>query len=297
MTELITKLTPELEAELRRKIAARNKNIAAKKAAQLKTTVGGYLPCDFIKFCRLKAAEGVKMNYSKKSESSDIYTEDDQGRVFVSRDDLNAEYDREAITRHGNDPCKRFDEWGFPGTPAERKFLLEHDFGSLARDSLSTLRNGGWVYAYGEVGNGKTALAMRCAWEMLKEKPSQKASFVSMNQYFLDQIKRNNAEQAAYKRGEAFYDGNLPFRKIVILDDFDKPNLANEHNARVFLDLIERLKDKHLVFITANISMKSLYERYREEWNIKPIIDRIRQMCLILPEFKEKSKRRFQEVK
>jgi len=290
MTNSITTLTPELETELRLKIAARNKKLAAEKAVQSKNTVGSYLPSDFKKFCLLKAAEGEKI------EKRNIYTEDGQGRVWISRNDLEAEYDREALARHGNDPCKRFDEWGFPGTPTERKFLLNHDFGSLVKDSLIALWKGSWVYAHGEVGNGKTALAMRCAWELLKTRPAQKSSFVSMNQYSLDQIQRENSETAAIRRGETVYSESLNFREIVILDDFDKVNYANGHKTRTVLDLVERLKKgSHQVFITSQISLPALYRRYEDNHDMKPLIDRLRQMCLILPEFKEKSKRRFEK--
>ena len=115
-----------------------------------------------------------------------------------------------------------------------------------------------------------------------------------MNQYSLDQIKRENAELVAIRRGQEVYCESLSFPQTVILDDFDKVNYGNEHKLRTVLDLIERLKTGgHQVFITSQISLKSLYERYREMHDIKPIIDRLRQMCLVLPEFTGKSKRRF----
>ena len=307
MTTLITELTPELEAEFRLNIIARNKKLALENAAEAKKeTIGDYLP-EFIKLARSMSG---KCEETDNSSCGDNTTVDTQGRTWVSREDLWASYDAEAMERHGNDPNKRFDEWNFPGTPNERKFLLEHDFGPLLKNSLAALEAGNWVYAHGEVGNGKTALAMRTAWQLLEPRPSAKASFVSMNQYSLDQIQRENAETVAIRRGEP-YTEDLNFHETVILDDFDKVNYRNEHKLRTALDLVERLKKgKHRVFITSqlplffgreeeaqrvkNEMLPSLYCRYSGMFDIKPLIDRLRQMCLVLPEFKEKSRRRFQ---
>jgi DNA replication protein DnaC len=289
-SELILELAPELETEYREKIAARRLR-AAKKRRELKNGISDAIPSAFAKFCRSKAAEATKNN-----NDTITATFDNKGRVFISPASLRSHFDAEAIKKHGNCPIRRFEQWEFPGTPQERDFLLNHNFGSVIKDSLNTLKKSGWVYAYGGVGLGKTSLAIRVAWEFLKERPAEKASFVSVNQYFLDQIKRNQAELAAFKRGDEFYDSALSFRRFVILDDFDKPNFANEHNMRVFLDLIERLKSKHVVFITANYSLPELYRRYREQWNIKPVMDRLRQQCLMLPEFKGQSKRKFKNL-
>ena len=293
MNESIIELTPELESEYRKRIEARNKKLDAQKAPQLKNTVASYLPADFIEFARSRAAELRKANSSKISNSPDDFKTDEHGRLWISTEDLGKKYDREAIERHGNDPLKRFDEWEFPGTPREREFLLQHDFGALIKDSLIALESGSWVYAFGEVGNGKTALAMRAAWELLKSRPSERAKFISMNRYILDQIKRENAEQVAIRRGQEIYEERLNFPKVVILDDFDKLNFKNELNQRVILNLIDQLKNGHQVFVTAQCSLKVLYERYIESWELKPIIDRLRQMCLVLPEFKGKSNRKY----
>lgn len=298
MTDPILTLTPELESEFRQRIEARNKKLAASKSVQSKNANSDYSPSDFIKFCLLKVAEMKKTNCPEKSDNSsfderDLYYRDEHGRNCIKADDLRKLNDAKAIERHGNDPNIRFDEWGFPGTPSERKFLLSHDFGSAIKNSLIALESGKWVYAFGEVGNGKTALAIRTAWEFLKSRPSRKASFVFMNQYSLDQIRRESSELAAMRRGDEVYGESLNFHNLVILDDFDKVNYRNEYKTRTALDLIERLKkEPHRVFITSQISLGELYTRYEENWDMKPLIDRLRQMCLILPEFKGKSKRR-----
>jgi len=247
------------------------------------------LPSGFAAYCRMKASQA-----QDKPKEPEYFTVDKSGRLCITKESLVAKHNREAVARHGNDPIKRFDEWGFPGTPQEREFLLNHDFGSVVKESLTTLKNGGWVYAFGEVGNGKTALAMRAVWEFLKDRPSEKASFISMNQYSLDQIRRENSEAAAYRRGEEVYSENLSFRKIVILDDLDKVNYGNDHKCRTILQLIEGLKrGNYAVFATSQISLGDLYRRFPDQFDMKPLVDRLRQMCLVLPEFKGKSHRRF----
>lgn len=312
MAELILDLTQELEAEYQKKITARNVQKALEKPRELKNKLIDCLPSVFGDFCRLKATESKKTNLPKKSNSSefderDFFYEDEQGRSCIKAADVERLNDLEAIERHGNDPDKRFDEWDFPGTARERAFILKHDFGALIKDSLIALESGSWVYAHGSVGLGKTSLAMRVAWELLRDKPSRKATFISMNQYSLDQIKRDNAEQAAIRRGERLYEKDLNFNEFVILDDFDKVNFNNEHKTRVVLSLIESLKKgRHKVFITAQIALgykekkgqprryDAIYNKYRENWDMKPLADRLREMCLVLPEFTGQSKRRFE---
>lgn len=292
MIEPILKLTSELELEFQSKIEARNPQKDRQNTRESKNRISEYLTSDFIKFCRLKAAETKKTN---SPEKPDIWYRDNQDRSCITRDKLKELNNLEALARHGNDPDKRFDEWSFPGTPAERKFLLNHDFGAILKNCLSALESGNWVYAFGEVGNGKTALAMRAIFEFLKSRPARKASFVFMNQYSLDQIRRENAEQTAINRGNEIYNEKLNFHNLVVLDDFDKINYRNEYKVRTVLNLVERLKkDEHRVFLTSQISLGKLYERYKENWDMKPLIDRLRQMCLILPEFKGPSKRKYE---
>ena len=297
-------LTPEIVERFARARANRaglQKNLPKKPGIK---TIGRLLPSEFINFARLKAAELKKTN-SQENVVDSIFRIDNQGRAYITHDDLERRYNAEASARHGNDPLKRFDEWGFPGTSAERSFLLNHAFGGLLQDSLKALEEGNWVYAFGEVGNGKTALAMRTAWEFLKNRPSAKATFISMNQYSLDQIARETSEQNAIRRGEEVYTEKLNFHNFVILDDFDKVNFGNEHKLRTVLDLVDRLKiGGHRVFITAQIPLMSkkmelhdkkstLYGRHSGMLDIKPALDRLRQMCFVLPEFKEKSFRKY----
>lgn len=301
----ITELTPEILERFAR-ARARRALLEARipKKTSVFSTVGGFLPADFIEYARMKAAEIKKTNSQEKIDGSDFRI-DEQGRAYITPEELSRRHDAEALARHGNDPEKRFDEWGFPGTRPERNFLLNHDFGPLIQSSLEVLDAGGWVYAFGEVGNGKTALAMRTAWEFLKNRPDAKATFISMNQFSLDQIPRETSERNALRRGEEVYTGKLNFHNFVILDDFDKVNFGNEHKLRSVLDLIDRLKSgRHRVFITAQIALMSkklealdkkstLHGRYGGMLDIKPVLDRLRQMCLVLPEFKEKSFRKY----
>lgn len=289
MNSPVLELTPEYEKELRLKIAARILEKSAQPPQGLKNKVFECIPSRFKKFARKMAAKTPKAE-----NSTDVHFEDEQGRIWISKADMLRQFDQDAIARHGNDPFKRFDEWGFPGTLRERQFLMKHDFGDLLESSLKSLKSGGWVHAFGNVGNGKTALAIRCAWELLKDRPSEKATFISMNQYALDKVNRDNAETEAIKRGEQVYSASLNFHRIVILDDLDKVKY-NDYYLRVCLDLVTRLKDEeHAVFVTSNCSLTALYKRYEEMHDMRAYIDRLRQMCLILREFKEKSRRRYE---
>lgn|GEM_PF-5502623 len=277
---------------------AKNEILAAKIARELKNDTSKVTLVSFGDFCRNMALKTRKSNLPKKTDSLEIFKRDGQGRYCVKKEDLQVIHDREAAARHGNDPDARFDEWNFPGTREERKFIFAHDFGSVVEASLTALEAGKWVYIFGEVGNGKTSLAMRLTWEFLKDRPSRKASFVSMNRYSIDQVKREMSEQAMIRAGHETYSEELRLANFVILDDLDKVNYRNEHKTRTILDLVERLKKGgHRVVVTSQISLKTIYERYQENWDMKPLIDRFRQMCLILPEFQEKSKRRYENFR
>lgn len=210
--------------------------------------------------------------------------------------------DDEAIKEHGNNPDKRLNEWGFTGSQQERDFILKHDFGHVLEHSLEKVRTGKWIYAYGKPGLGKTALMTRVIWELLKDKPSRRASFIAINDYCRNIVKRAAAEDAAIRRGE-FFDpdaGAQALRGVVLLDDLDKANFANEHICRTVLGLIERLKApvkmssgrmvRRFVLITSQLSIEKLEARHNNP-DMEPLCDRLRQMCFVLPEFKGRSKR------
>jgi hypothetical protein len=134
----------------------------------------------------------------------------------------------------------------------------------------------------------------RAIWELIKDRPRSRASFVSMNDYVRRQIQRDIQVSAALNRGESpdADTGDKPFAGLVLLDDFDKMNLGNEYNLRTVLSLIERLKKENAwVLITAQLSIGELMKKYRRMDDISPLCDRLREMCFMLPRFKGRSLR------
>jgi hypothetical protein len=284
MSKTTTELTPEI---LDRFANARARLDKLKKPKPKNNIAGTVL--SFVQ--RTKPAN---VNIGASEPEPDFYTTDKEGRVWITEADRNKMLDAEAVKRHGNDPNIRLTECGFPAHKRDRAFLLNHDFGSLIKESLIALRDRKWVYAFGQVGRGKTALMTRATWELIKDRPRSRASFVSMNDYVRRQIQRDIQVDAALNRGESPDPdtGGKPLAGLVLLDDFDKMNLGNEYNLRTVLSLIERLKKENAwVLITAQLSINELMKKYRRMDDISPLCDRLREMCFILPKFEGRSLR------
>lgn len=297
MNKLILDPTQEWLVRQQAKINARNEEKAAKTPPRLKNMIGECLSPDFAKIAHSVAAKLPKVSETGipvSGEPRDLLYKDEKGQTCILKADVGRMNDLEAMERHGNDPIRRFDEWDFPGNARRREFLLAHDFGELLKKSLIALDSEHWVYAYGGVGLGKTALAIRTVWERLKTRPSEKASFVSVNEYMSDFIKRELSEEADIRKGNATYTPRLKFHKVVILDDLDKMSFKTDYRKRAVLALFERLiRDEHLVFITAQMSLLKLFEKYENDPELKPPIDRLRDMCFVLPEFTGDSNRKY----
>ncbi|MGY5852441.1 MAG: hypothetical protein RTU92_02615 [Candidatus Thorarchaeota archaeon] len=254
----------------------------------------------FAAHCREMAAKMVRPMVDAKTavkNISDFYSEDKDGRLHITKINLSKMNDAEALERHGNDPNVRLDECGFPGSRQERKFLLEHDFKGTVETVIEQLRKRKWIYAYGKVGRGKSALMTRVIWELLKDRPSSKASFISVNDYARNAVSRQNRADAAVRRGEEMDQdtGGDRLRNLALLDDFDKANFSNEFIGRMVLDLIERLKKPNAkgkrpwILITSQLSIDELEKRHASNPDMEPLCDRLRQMCHVLPKFEGES--------
>lgn len=289
MTETPDELTPEIAAGF---ADARKRRAAIE--AEPKSDLSSFLPGNVRKLAKMgDASRATEHEYLKK---------DDQGAVFISKNSLNKLKDKEAMARHGNDPNVRLDEWGFPGGWRQRQFILKHDFGKTLQTCLRELRNRKWIYLYGNIGLGKTALAVRAVWELLKDRPTSKATFISANNYIREAVRRESAIQAALRRGgnPDPDTGGQPLRNLVVLDDLDKFNWRNDFNIYCLLSLIEKLQNPNpqlkrkgsaWVLITAQFSIDELMRRHGQKEDVAPLCDRLRQMCYVLPRFEGASKR------
>lgn len=284
MTEADTEPTPEI---LARFAAAKAKRDKLKKPKPINNIAGTVL--SFVQ--RAKPASAEIPNTCSDPE---FFTKDADGRIWITEADHNKMLDAEAAKRHGNDPNVRLTECGFPAHKRDRRFLLNHDFGNQLSEISGQLKARKWIYAFGQVGRGKTALMTRAIWELIKDKPRSRASFVYMNDYIRKQVQRDIQVNAALNKGRTpdADTGGKPFAGLVLLDDFDKINLGNEYNLRTVLALVERLKKENAwVLITAQFSIGELMKKYRRMDDISPLCDRLREMCFTLPMFTGKSLR------
>lgn len=291
MTEANTELTPEIKAlfaAARAGVATRKAKLDKLKKLEPKNNIAGTV------LSVVRRIKRTEAGIPTLDQEPVFYTRDAEGRDWITEADHNSMLDAEAVKRHGNDPNVRLTECGFPAHKRDRHFLLTHDFGSLIKESLIALHDRKWVYAFGQVGRGKTALMTRAIWELIKDKPRSRASFVYMNDYVRGKVQRDIRINAALNRGESpdSDTGEKPFAGLVLLDDFDKMNLGNEYNLRTVLSLIERLKKENAwVLITAQLSIGELMKKYRRMDDISPLCDRLREMCFTLPKFKGRSLR------
>jgi chromosomal replication initiation ATPase DnaA len=284
MTKIITDPTPEILA----RFAAAKVRLDKFKARQPKNNISGTVQ-SFVE--RLKQAD---LRLSSAESEPAFYTTDKEGRSWITPENLGKMLDAEAVKRHGNDPDIRLTECGFPAHKRDRHFLLTHDFGEQLFKIIEQLKKRKWIYAFGRVGRGKTALMTRAIWELIKKRPRSRASFVSMNDYVRGRVNREIQVNAALNKGRSpdMDTGDKPLAGLVLLDDFDKMNLGNEYNLRTILGLVERLKKENAwVLITAQFSIGELTRKYCDMDDISPLCDRLREMCFTLPKFEGRSLR------
>ena len=210
----------------------------------------------------------------KKKLEDDLYIKDDKGREIINpvvhERILEIDSRQNAIFQHGNDPDKRLDLCGFP--KKDRKFMFEYKYQEvLAQFPNLDLKNSTWAFIYGEIGTGKTTLAIRLAWEWMKKEPARKATFLSVSDWIEEQCQKldfTNEEQSQYPP--------LPrFRKYVILDDFDKVKFSEWKMLQIFrlVDYLDRNDRK--VIITGNRGFSELVKKANYDLDFRSAIDRI----------------------
>jgi DNA replication protein DnaC len=222
------------------------------------------------------AAGKVKPNSEKMLDS--------QGRCYIdiekTRQVIQEGEDKKALRWHKNDPNVRLDEYGFPRDHQDRKFILTHDFGKQLSEITRQLKNGSrWIYLHGKWGLGKTSIATRAIWELIKPCSSAKATYISINHWVNDQM----------PDGEKY---TPVLRKLVLLDDFDKFEVRSDFQVRAVLRLIEQLKERNsLVLITSQFSLEELLKKNKHHIDFQVMIDRIRGKSVVLDKFVGESKR------
>lgn len=185
----------------------------------------------------------------------------------------------EAIERHGNNPDKRLDECGFPADRRDRNFLLNHNFEDL--NTLVDMAKHSWIYLYGDAGRGKTSLATRIAWELIKDHPTQGATFLSV-------IKWMNSLMF----GQDEYIDLSKLCRVVVVDDFDKFDQQKDFQIKHLLRLIEELKNRHLVIITSNYSRDEMLNINPSSLDLKVMLDRVSGKSVDYPRLTGESFRR-----
>jgi DNA replication protein DnaC len=211
------------------------------------------------------------------------FHEDEKGRPFqdVSKF-VSQENDVKrniALKRHGNDFNKRLDECQFPYDRKDRLFISSHNFGENLSTIMSNIRRS-WIYIYGDPGRGKTSLATRAVWEMIKNYPEREATFLSIGKW-VKSLQPDNPEYVDISK----------MKKIVLIDDFDKFDKQKDFQIRQLLLLIEELKNRHIVIITANHAIDQIADSNKNSLDLEVMIDRVRGKSVILERFEGESYR------
>lgn len=227
----------------------------------------------------VKARERVRSGV----EIADAWYTDDQGRVFLDVSEAIENDDKVkrqmAIARHGNSFNARLDECGFPFDRKDRKFILTHVFGEPL-DFIMANINKTWIYLYGDPGRGKTSLAIRAVWEMIKNYPEREATFISVGKW-MKSLQAGNQEYIDLSK----------MKRIVVIDDYDKFDKSKDFQIRQLLLLIEELKNRHLVIITSNHSLEEMLSFNNQSLDLEVMIDRIKGKSVVMPRFTGESHR------
>lgn len=186
---------------------------------------------------------------------------------------------RDELSRHNNDPNIRLDECGFPEDRADRSFLLNKDFGDDLDYILNNIRSH-WIYLHGDPGLGKTSLAIRSAWELIKDNPVEKATFLSVAKW-TDSLKVGKEEYLPLSK----------LRRVVVIDDFDKFDQRKNFQIRQLLLLVEELKNRHLVVFTSNYSREEILSFNQNSMDLEVMLNRIKGKSIDFPRFTGKSYR------
>ncbi len=212
----------------------------------------------------------------------ETYMKDDDDRDYMSAGEVQGELqedaDSAAMVRHGNDPNIRLDEGGFPNDRADREFMLTHDFGESLKKILGCIEYS-WIYLYGDPGRGKTTLATRAVWELIKDSPSTKAQYISVNDWTNSLLPGEEKHIIDIKK--------LP--KIIVLDDFDKFSLKSEFQIRHMLRLVEESRKRRMLIITSNYSRPEILKKNPASLDLEVMLDRLKGKSIDFPQFTGKS--------
>ena len=189
--------------------------------------------------------------------------------------------DKKALEFHKNDFNIRLDDCDFPTNRVDRNFALTHDF-KEALPKATSMFNNFWIFIHGDYGTGKTSLAIRVMWEVMKNKPSLRPSWLSMNSWINSQMPEEVSQPLS------------SLRKYLVIDDFDKFNFKKEFQGQAALRLVEKLiyADYKVIF-TANFSIKELIKKAQRfnNYDLELALDRVRGKIFELPKFVGQSKR------
>jgi DNA replication protein DnaC len=235
--------------------------MTTKLSAAIKSTDQGFL----------KNLEAAKKRIAAKKV--DLYEErniDDKGREFMDLEQVQKEIakkeDQEALAWHKNDYQVRFNDCGFPRDKEYLQILMTSDFGEHPRRITEALTKK-WIFISGNYGIGKTSLAIRVCWELMKNSPSLRPQFLTINAW-INSLMPGEETQSI---------DNI--RRLVVLDDFDKFNFKSEFQIRSVLRLIEHLIHRDCrVIITANRTLDKL-AKMRAGLDFEVLIDRVRGKC------------------
>ncbi|MCK5601540.1 ATP-binding protein [Candidatus Pacearchaeota archaeon] len=265
------------KARLKALIHRAKNAIDIRKENLFEGTIKKNLPSDQKKgfSARMEAArERIKNGQANLENDAGLYV-DEKGLEYVDLDKMvsfmDKEKDQDALKTHQNDPNKRLDLYKFPTDRKDRTFLLNHNFGHYLKEILKIIDTN-WVFLWGDQGRGKTALATRAIWELIKNHPSWKADFVSINA--LTQAK--NDEDAPIDISK--------LKRFILIDDFDTFDFDKEYRIRQVLRLIENIKNRHKVIITSNRSLieMSKVSKYQK---FDVMLDRIKGRSVVFPRF------------
>ena len=217
----------------------------------------------------------AKANIENGLEIDDVGFTEENGIEFC---DPNEFYVDEELKRHGNDPNIRLDECGFPEDRSDRDFLLKHNFNGLQQvvDEVKF----SWFYLYGDPGRGKTSFATRIVWELIKDNPIERATFLSIGKW-----------TDSLRVGKEEYLPLSSLRRIVVIDDFDKFDQQKSFQIRQLLLLVEELKNRHLVIFTSNYSREEIGNLNPKSLDLEVMLDRIKGKSIDFPRFEGESYR------
>lgn len=251
----------------------------------------------------LKKGSGKTLEQLKKDQQNpnQAFFKDDKGRDCSNRKyilkEILEDEKQKAIQNHKNDMKKRLRNGGFPTSQSTLDFCLAdpvlfsggspiYKLAEAQKQMREAFHKGNSIYAWGDVGNGKTSVSCRLAANWMKEDPTRQAYFISMATWFDDLFSNDELDRAFdIKKKE------LSNSKLVCLDDFDKIPMGEWANKKLFM-LIDMFYSRGTqVIITSNRSLLELSNNPKANIDFEAVANRITGACgeLGVIEFNHKS--------